>query len=188
MIWHTQLEYARFINCHKIAMNMVLLINGKRAKAFERPWLARHVEVSVASWFVLKQKERVMTNNYCNIIKRKKQWKSPTFGQTELSLYVGSVSVGRVVPWIWGPQQGMNGFLPFSLWMCLVAISQWDWERWTMLVALNGPVSPPTKFFPCPILFGFGEGRGWQREEKKMGAVGVVSPHQENGGGRTDRW
>lgn len=40
-----------------------------------------------------------------------------------------------------------------------------------MLVALNGPVSPPTRFFSFPILFGFGEGRGWQREEKKMGQL-----------------
>lgn len=79
-------------------MNIILLINAKRAKAFECPWLARHVEVSVASRFVLRQKERVMGNNYCNIIKQKKQWKSLTFSQTKLSLYVGSASVGKVVP------------------------------------------------------------------------------------------
>lgn len=70
MIWHTQLQCARFISCHTVAMNMILFINAKRAKAFiECPGLAGHMEVSVASWLVLRQKRRLMANNYCNIIK-----------------------------------------------------------------------------------------------------------------------
>lgn len=49
---------------------MILFINTKRAKAFiECPGLAGHMEVSVASWLVLRQKRRLMANNYCNIIK-----------------------------------------------------------------------------------------------------------------------
>ena len=46
-VTHTN-RSARSISCHEIAMNMVLLINAKRAKAFtECPGLVRQMEVSV---------------------------------------------------------------------------------------------------------------------------------------------
>lgn len=70
MLWHTQLECSRFISCHTMAMHTIPLINAKRAKAFiECPGLAGHMEVFMASWLVLRQKRRLMADNYCSIIK-----------------------------------------------------------------------------------------------------------------------
>lgn len=57
MIWHTQLACARFIRCHNMAMDMILFINAKRAKAFiECPELAGQMEVSLTCWLALRQK------------------------------------------------------------------------------------------------------------------------------------
>lgn len=66
---HT-MQCASIISCHRVTLSMILLINAKRAKAFiECPGLVGHIEASVASWLVLRQKRKVMANNYCNIIK-----------------------------------------------------------------------------------------------------------------------
>lgn len=94
MTWHPPRQCARFVSCHKTAMNRILLINAEWAKAFvDCPGLVGHVEVFVAAWLVWRRKRRALANDHGPVIQQKKQQKDPTFGQTKPALRVGSVSV-----------------------------------------------------------------------------------------------